>query len=437
MEEVSSPNREPEIIIIPPEVDMQTDEKDFDDNDMGSSNFSSDIPGEVEVQFSSDDEVPLSEVAARSQAVEDNESDSPDDNVPLSVPCSKRVKTSKSKKEEKPMWTKNYIDISMNGKTMGYKERLQKRRCEVQTFERLFDKVIKLIVEQSNLYASQKNNHGFVVTETKIKIFLGILLLFGYHKLPRAPMYWSVDNDVSVPLVASKNGIILIALCPNSTHITQPMDVAVFRTLKSAWRNAVQQWKIDNNGCQVKKEDFAPILEKAILTSVTPEVLANGFKSTGLHPLDPSAIKYEKYFKADHSRSLANSTSLLEKSTSNDKLSYLEKFIEKETLIEFRNTIGDQWNDDIKNTSLYFVWRTMKNDNEKDATNITIPYETEQGTESPDLEILGAPETIEIERPAERNEQQIIPSANINQEPQPYSSVDNHEEVTPLKNVPT
>ncbi|KAG5883804.1 hypothetical protein JTB14_036681 [Gonioctena quinquepunctata] len=97
--------------------------------------------------------------------------------------------------------------------------------------------------------------------------------------------------------------------------------------------------------------------------------------------------------------------------------------------------IGDQWNGDIKSTSLYFVWRTMKNDNEKDATNIIIPYETEQGTESQDLEINGAPEPIEIERPAETNKQQIIPSANINQEPQPSSYVDNHEEVTPLKNV--
>ncbi|KAG5888848.1 hypothetical protein JTB14_037686 [Gonioctena quinquepunctata] len=129
MERVSCSNRVPEIIIISPEVDMRKDEKDFDDNDMGSFNFPSDIPGEVEVQFSSDDEIPLSEVATRSQAVVDNETDSPDDNVPLSVLCFKRVKTSKSersKEEEEPMWTKNYINISMNSKTMGYKERLKK-----------------------------------------------------------------------------------------------------------------------------------------------------------------------------------------------------------------------------------------------------------------------------------------------------------------------
>ncbi|KAG5871134.1 hypothetical protein JTB14_005495 [Gonioctena quinquepunctata] len=108
---------------------MQTDEEDFDDNNMSSFNFPSDIPGEVEVQLSLDDEIPLSEVAVRSQAVVDNESDIPDDNMPLLVLCSKRVKTSRSKrskKEEKTMWIKNYIGISMNGKTMGYEKRLLK-----------------------------------------------------------------------------------------------------------------------------------------------------------------------------------------------------------------------------------------------------------------------------------------------------------------------
>ncbi|KAJ8948285.1 hypothetical protein NQ318_020772 [Aromia moschata] len=54
MEEISSSNRESEIVIIPPEVDTQTDEEEFDDMDI--SNSPCDIPGEVEVQHSSDDE---------------------------------------------------------------------------------------------------------------------------------------------------------------------------------------------------------------------------------------------------------------------------------------------------------------------------------------------------------------------------------------------
>lgn len=69
-------------------------------------------------------------------------------------------------------------------------------------FEKLFDKeVISLIVAQTNLYSSQKNDHSFFVSEYDIKIFVGILLLTGYHKLPRERLYWSVDKDLGVPFV--------------------------------------------------------------------------------------------------------------------------------------------------------------------------------------------------------------------------------------------
>lgn len=74
----------------------------------------------------------------------------------------------------------------------------------VQTFERLFDdEVVKLIVDQSNLYASQNNNPSFVLAEEELKIFIGILLRSGCYKLPREPVYWSNDADLLVKLVAT------------------------------------------------------------------------------------------------------------------------------------------------------------------------------------------------------------------------------------------
>ena len=42
------------------------------------------------------------------------------------------------------------------------------------------------------------------------------------------------------------NGIILISLLPNTTHITQPADVSVFKPLKSGWKSCVRDWKFEN-----------------------------------------------------------------------------------------------------------------------------------------------------------------------------------------------
>ena len=42
---------------------------------------------------------------------------------------------------------------------------------------------------------------------------------------------------------AEEKGIKFVFLPPNSTHLLQPLDVAVFRSLKSEWRKALTTWK--------------------------------------------------------------------------------------------------------------------------------------------------------------------------------------------------
>ncbi|XP_046975182.1 MFS-type transporter clz9-like [Vanessa cardui] len=54
----------------------------------------------------------------------------------------------------------------------------------------------------------------------------------------------------------SDNGIEVIALNLNSTHILQPMDLAVFRPLKSFWRESVKNWKTQHLGQVLKKQHF-------------------------------------------------------------------------------------------------------------------------------------------------------------------------------------
>ena len=39
------------------------------------------------------------------------------------------------------------------------------------------------------------------------------------------------------------NNILFICLPPNSTHLTQPLDVAFFRSMKSKWKALLMQWK--------------------------------------------------------------------------------------------------------------------------------------------------------------------------------------------------
>jgi len=65
-----------------------------------------------------------------------------------------------------------------------------------------------------------------------------------------------------VIIVAHK--IELIALYPNSTQILQSMDVSIFRPVKMAWKNTVNEYRVKNKYEALRKEDFGSLIKKAI-----------------------------------------------------------------------------------------------------------------------------------------------------------------------------
>ncbi|CAK1592634.1 unnamed protein product [Parnassius mnemosyne] len=49
--------------------------------------------------------------------------------------------------------------------------------------------------------------------------------------------------NMEVLKACKSHNIAFVALPPNSTHLTQPLDVAYFRPLKLRWRQILDQWK--------------------------------------------------------------------------------------------------------------------------------------------------------------------------------------------------
>ncbi|GLV46154.1 hypothetical protein CBL_02870 [Carabus blaptoides fortunei] len=179
-----------DIILIPPEVDVQTDEEDVDEDDLLSTSAPKDVPGEVELAHYSDEE---------------------DDNIPLSIFRDMLHRTEqhgpKQKKKNTHIWSDDMEDVEeMEGtytrESVDELANTFNNSTPVQIFEKLLDNVIiDHIVNQSIIYARQKNDHAFSVTAEDIKIFIGVLLYSGYHKLPRERFYWSLDEDFNTATV--------------------------------------------------------------------------------------------------------------------------------------------------------------------------------------------------------------------------------------------
>ena len=79
-----------------------------------------------------------------------------------------------------------------------------------------------------------------------------------------------------------------------TSHVTQPLDVSFFKPLKVAWVKACNSFSLDHPGSFVDKKVFAEIFKNAWIDSVRMSSIVNGFRGSGIYPLNPSAIQREK-----------------------------------------------------------------------------------------------------------------------------------------------
>ncbi|KAJ8043572.1 Jerky protein-like-like [Holothuria leucospilota] len=124
--------------------------------------------------------------------------------------------------------------------------------------------------------------HTFLVKE---KIQLPVILLIDGH---------SSHINLDTATFCSENGIILYCLPPHASHVIQPLDVSVFKALKTKWNQEVRYFQITHPGENVTKQTFASVFGRAWPKAITPENAINGFKSCGIFPLDKTAIDQKK-----------------------------------------------------------------------------------------------------------------------------------------------
>lgn len=103
-------------------------------------------------------------------------------------------------------------------------------------------------------------------------------------QLPIALFVDGHSSHLTLPLCefCKENGIVLIALLPNSTHITQPMDVGIFFPLKTMWKKRRASWEMENSGTIFQNYHFAPLLGKVIdELKLTTTLFPNAFRTCG------------------------------------------------------------------------------------------------------------------------------------------------------------
>lgn len=83
---------------------------------------------------------------------------------------------------------------------------------------------------------------------------------------------------------AYDNGVSIVTVPPHCSDRLQPLDVGIYKALKSAYNRALDSWMLSHPGQTVGIYDIAALFNEAFIRLMTPANITSAFKCTGIFP---------------------------------------------------------------------------------------------------------------------------------------------------------
>jgi len=99
--------------------------------------------------------------------------------------------------------------------------------------------------------------------------------------------------------VVRENNVILLCLPSHCSHRLQPLDVAFFKTLNLHYDDECRKWLREHRGQKINEEIVPGLFSIAYGKSATVATAVNGFKKTGIAPLDRDVFSDDDFHGAD------------------------------------------------------------------------------------------------------------------------------------------
>jgi len=116
-----------------------------------------------------------------------------------------------------------------------------------------------------------------------------VLLVFDGHS--------SHTQNLNVVLKARENNVSLICLLSHCSHRLQPLDVVFFKSLNAHYDDECRKWLREHPGQKIMEERIPGIF--CYGKSATVATAVNGFKKTGIAPLDRGVFTDSDFLAAD------------------------------------------------------------------------------------------------------------------------------------------
>lgn len=94
--------------------------------------------------------------------------------------------------------------------------------------------------------------------------------------------------------LARDNDIHILTFPAHTTHILQPLDVGVYKSLKTAWQKEMYDYMAAHPTEKPSKYNFHSIFNGAFVKAMSSKNIVNSFRGCGIIPLNRDAIPKEK-----------------------------------------------------------------------------------------------------------------------------------------------
>ncbi len=114
---------------------------------------------------------------------------------------------------------------------------------------------------------------------------------------PSLLIYDNHESHVTLPVInkAREHGVEILTLPPHCSNKMQPLDITVYKSLKTFYNRAADTWLLSNPGRTITIYEVSKLFGEAFLLSFTPANIISGFRSSGIFPYNPDVFPPETF----------------------------------------------------------------------------------------------------------------------------------------------